>query len=147
MSPTNTKVLAEKLEKISAKAVASNLVPLVTKNGILIGSYLIKPRDGMFDILEGSRVLYTTYSKSAAMVVVRMIAKRQRAENIMEVIQADRIAFSTRNDLEMYKYHYENAEKRNDLTKRDIFLSRFEVTNERYQQAKQTLQKSYSLLF
>lgn len=147
MSPTNTKSLAEKLEKISTKAVASNLVPLVTKNGILIGSYLIKPRDGLFDILEGSRVLYTTFSKSAAMIVARMIAKRQRPEMIMEVIQADRIAFSTRNDLELYKHHYENAEKRNDLTKRDIFLSRFEVTNERYQQAKKTLQKSYSLLF
>ena len=147
MSPTDTKSLAEKLEKISKKAVKSNMVPLVTKNGILMGSYLIKPRDGLFDIIEGSRVLYTTYSKSAAMIVVRMISKRQRSENIIEIIEADRIAFSTRNDLELYKYHYENAEKRNDLTKRDIFLSRFEVTNERYQQAKQTLQKSYSLLF
>jgi hypothetical protein len=147
MSHTNTKDLAKKLEKISTQAVKSNLVPLITKNGILMGSYLIKPHDGMFDVIWGSQTLYKTYSKSAAMIIVKMLLSRQQNENIMEVIDADRIAFNTRNDLEIYKYHYKNAEKRNDFLKRDMILSRFDVANERYQQAKKILQESYSSLF
>lgn len=147
MSQIQTDDLVNKLEKLSTKAVSSNLVPLVTKNGILMGTYIIKPRNGVFDIKEGDQVLYTTYSKSAAMIVVRMMAKKIRSERIMEIIDADRTAFSSRNDLELFKYHYENAKKRNDLSKKDIFLSRFEVTNDRYQRAKDVLKKSYSSLF
>lgn len=147
MSPTKTTDLAKKLDKISTQAVKSNLMPLITKNGILMGSYLIKPNDGMFNIILGSQTLYSTYSKSAAMIIVKMLMSRQHPENIMEVIDADRVAFNTRNDLEIYRYHYKNAEKRNDHLKKDIFLSRFEVADERYQQAKKILQDSYSSLF
>lgn len=147
MSLIQNNDLADRLEKISTKAATTNLVPIVTKNGILIGSYIIKPRESVFDIKLGNRVLYTTFSKSAAMIIARMLIKNIKASKIVEILEADRIAFSTRNDLELYKHHYENAERRNDLTKRDIFLSRFEVTNEKYQQAKHTLHKSYSLLF
>lgn len=147
MALAQNKDLADKLDRLSTKAVKTNLVPLITKNGILMGSFLIQPKNGMFDIKEGSQILYTTFTKSAAMIVVRMIVKNARSEEIFEIIEADRVAFSARNDLELYKYHYENAEKRRDFSKRDIFLSRFEVTNDRYQRAKKMLHKSYSSLF
>lgn len=147
MVQTQNKHLVETLEEISKKAISSNLIPLITKHGILMGSYLIQPKNGMFEIKDGPRVLYSTFSKSTAMIVVKMMSRNSKSEQIWEVLEADRVAFSARNDLEVYKYHYENAEKRQDFTKRDIYLSRFDVTNERYQRAKKVLRKSYSSLF
>jgi hypothetical protein len=141
------KEIAEQLENISKDVVRSGIMPIVTKNGILVGSYLVQPNDGRFLVKSGSKVLYTTYTKSASMILARLLLKKATRDKINEIIEADRVAFSSRNDLEIYKSHYESAEKRNDSIKMGILMSRFEVADERYQVAKKTLQKSYSLLF
>ena len=79
------------------------------------------------------------------MIVARMLTKRMT--NIKEVLEADRIAFSARQDLEVYKHHIKVAEKNNNTLKEELYTTRFEVTDQKYQQAKAILQKSYSMLF
>lgn len=143
----NPKEVADKLESISKDVVRSGAMPIVTKNGILIGTYIIQPRNGQYHVKQGSKILYSTYSKSAAMIVARMLMKRISGDQIKEVLEADRIAFSARQDLEVYKYHIKVAEKNNNHLKEELYITRFEVTDQKYQQAKATLQKSYSLLF
>lgn len=146
-SQTIKKTLADKIEHVSKKAVSSGLIPMVTKLGILMGHYLIQPKDGIFNIKDGSTVLYTTYSKSAAMIIVKMLLNNRSNSKIKEIVEADRIAFSTRNDLEFYKHYINIAERNGNYTKQDILLSRFDITNEKYQKAKRILHKSYSSLF
>jgi len=143
----NPKEIAEKLETISKDVVRSGAMPIVTKNGILIGTYIIQPKDGKYHLKHGSQILYSTFSKSAAMILARMLTKRMGGDQIKEVLEADRIAFSARQDLEVYKYHIKVAEKKNNTLKEELYTTRFEVTDQKYQQAKATLQKSYSLLF
>lgn len=147
MSLQKTNEIADKLEKISEDVARSGAMPIVTRNGILIGNFIIQPKEGKFLIKHGTNILYTTYSKSAAMIVARMLVKRIPNDRIGEVIEADRIAFSCRNDLEIYKHQAKAAEKKHDFLKQELFLNRFEVTDERYQQAKSILQRSYSSLF
>ena len=141
----NPKEIADKLESISKDVVRSGAMPIITKNGILIGTYIIQPKDGRYHIKHGSQILYSTFSKSAAMIVARMLTKRMT--NIKEVLEADRIAFSARQDLEVYKHHIKVAEKNNNALKEELYTTRFEVTDQKYQQAKAILQKSYSMLF
>ena len=143
----NPKEIAEKLETISKDVVRSGAMPIVTKNGILVGTFMIQPKDGQYYIKQGSQLLYTTYSKSAALIIARMLTKRMVGEQIKEVLEADRIAFSARQDLEIYKHHIKVAEKKNNALKEELYTTRFEVTDQKYQQAKSILQKSYSLLF
>lgn len=141
----NPKEIADKLESISKDVVRSGAMPIITKNGILIGTYIIQPKDGRYHVKHGSQILYSTFSKSAAMIVARMLTKRMT--NIKEVLEADRIAFSARQDLEVYKHHIKVAEKNNNALKEELYTTRFEVTDQKYQQAKAILQKSYSMLF
>ncbi len=141
------KEIAEKLETISKDVVRSGAMPIITKNGILVGTYIIQPKNGEYHIKQGSQTLYSTYSKSAAMIIARMLTKRMHYDNIKEVLEADRIAFSARQDLEIYKHHIKLAEKKNNVLKEELYTTRFEVTDAKYQRAKSILQKSYSLLF
>lgn len=141
----NPKEIADKLESISKDVVRSGAMPIITKNGILIGTYIIQPKDGRYHVKHGSQILYSTFSKSAAMIVARMLTKRMT--NIKEVLEADRIAFSARQDLEVYKHHIKVAEKNNNALKEELYTTRFEVTDQKYQKAKAILQKSYSMLF
>lgn len=143
----NPKEVADKLESISKDVVRSGAMPIITKNGILIGTYIIQPKNGKYHIKQGSQILYDTYSKSAAMIIARMLTKRMPGDNLTEVLEADRIAFSCRQDLEVFKYQIKIAEKNNNSLKEELYTTRFEVTDQKYQQAKATLQKSYSLLF
>jgi hypothetical protein len=141
------KEVADKLESISKDVVRSGAMPIITKNGILIGTYIIQPKNGQYHVKQGSQILYSTYSKSAAMIIARMLTKRIDGDQIREVLEADRIAFSSRQDLEIFKHQIKVAEKKNNHLKEELYTTRFEVTNIKYQQAKFILQKSYSLLF
>ncbi len=143
----NPKEIADKLESISRDVVRSGTMPIITKNGILLGTYIIQPKDGLYHIKHGSQVLYSTYSKTAAMIIARMLSKRISGDQIKEVLEADRIAFSSRQDLEIFKHQIKIAEKNNNHLKEELYTTRFEVTDQKYQQAKAILQKSYSLLF
>lgn len=147
MSDLKPKEIANKLESISEDVIRSGAMPIITKNGILIGTYMIQPKNGQFLIKNGSQILFTTYSKSAAMIIARMLLKRLTGNRITEVIEADRIAFSCKNDLEFFKHQIKSAEKNNNHLKEELFTTRFEVTDAKYQKAKEILQKSYSLLF
>lgn len=147
MSIQNPKEIAEKLESISEDVIRSGAMPIVTKNGILVGTFLIQPKDGLYHIKNGSFIQYSTFSKSAALIIARMLSKRMSYLDIREVIDADRTAFMCRNDLEFFKERIKIAEKNEDQLKEELYTTRFDVTDEKYQQAKSRLQKSYSLLF
>ena len=112
----------------------------------MIGSYMIKPKDGLYHVTKKKETLYKTYSKSAAMIIALMLNKNMHSD-IQRIISADFEVFSNRNKLEIFKYHYNRAIEKDDELKKDLMFARFEIVNCRYQQAKHILKKSYSRLF
>lgn len=147
MSISNNKEIAIKLDKLATATVSSALIPTMTKNGILVGSYIVKPVDGFFSVNKRNEEYYRTYSKSAAMIIAGLMSKNYGSSHIFLVIDADRVANAMRNDIEVYKYHHSIASKNGDDCKKYIMSARFETANERYQEAKRILQQSYSKLF
>lgn len=139
--------ISSRISDLYKTTIQNGLVPVLTRQGIAIGSCLIKPSDGFFVIYKERHEYYRTYSKSAAMIIARLINKKSKPTDISEILEADRCAFWARNDLEVFKHHYNLAVKRNDSMRQELMEARFEATNDRYKMAKKTIKESYSKLF
>ena len=147
MTPYQIDEISSKISNLYNTALQNIPVPVLTNRGIAIGSCLIKPCDGSFAIYKGCHEYYRTYSKSAAMIIAVMINKKSQAADIAEILEADRCAFWTRNDLEIFKHHYNLAVKYKDDMRQELMEARFDVANDRYKLAKKTIKESYSRLF
>jgi hypothetical protein len=147
MSIQNNKKIAIQLDRIATISVSNALIPVVTKKGILIGSYLVILDNGMYAVKKKDYEYFRTYTKSAAMILAGMMSKNYKNIDISSVIDADRVAHAMRNDIDIFKHHYEIAVKNDDDCKKQIMATRFELANEKYIEAKRTLRKLYSKLF
>lgn len=139
--------VAIKLDNIASASVSNALIPVMTKQGIQIGSYVIKPTDGQFIVKRKNEELYKTFTKSAAMIIAGLLNKNKDRKHIRAVLDADTVANSSKNDLTVFRYHHDIATKNGDDTKKYIMEARFECANQRYQEAKKILKQSYIKLF
>lgn len=142
MKNIDTKKVAKILENISNSVMQEKLIPLVTKSGILIGMFVIVPSNGMFQVKKGKEVLYTTYTKTAAMIIAQLLSTKTKP-NVLDILEADRVMSAAKNDLEFFKYNFEKASDE----KREILLSKFDAADDRYYTAREKLQRSYYSLF
>lgn len=147
MYTQNNKKIAIQLDEIATVSISNALIPVVTKKGILVGSYLIKHDNGVFSINKKNHEYFRTFTKSAAMIIAGMLSRNYKNKDIFSVIDADRMANAMRNDIDIYKHHYDLAIKNKDDCKKQIMAARFEIANEKYVEAKKTLRNSYSKLF
>jgi hypothetical protein len=147
MSLRKSNELVNKLEDIATFSISNSAVPVITRAGILVGNVLIRIKDGNYYLRHKKTTVYQTHTKTAALILAGLINKNYKGETITNILEADRTAFSTKNDLEIFKHHYQTAIKNNDKTKQGIMLARFEQADDRYQSAKQILKQSYSKLF
>jgi len=147
MSVQKTQELANTLSNLYKSTISSVIVPVVTHQGILVGSYIIKPSDGLFLVSNKSRILHKTYTKKGALILAGILNKGHSKEDILQILSADMVAFSSKNDLEIYKHHYKLAVKRGDLLKKNLMMDRFDTSDCKMQKAKDTLEKYYSKIF
>lgn len=146
----NLQETAKNLKSVADKTLSKSIIPYVTKKGIVVGSCLIVPSDEGFVVKRKNIVVAKTMSKSAAMIIAALMNKKITkavVEEIKSVSAADMVSFSSKHDLEIFKYHYSLAEKKNDENKKALMECRFSFANERYQQARNILKKSYMNLF
>jgi len=146
MFPQKTKEIANRLDDLYETSISSVIVPTITKYGIVIGKYLIKPHNGLFQVMRHKEVLYTTYNKTSALIIAGILFKNMKTD-INAILEADRTAFSKRNDLETFKYHIDLAIRHDDSYKEGVMLAKFEAANEKFQKARNTLKQCYSRLF
>lgn len=143
----NTKELANRLNDLATATVSNAAIPIITRAGITVGHYHIRHENGKFLIKKRKSTIYSTHTKTAALIIAGILNKPFKSEDIIKVLHADYIVYSTKNDLESFKHHYDLAVKTNDSIKEGIMLSRFEQADDRYQEAKKILKESYSKLF
>ena len=150
MKQLNLNQTANQLNDAVEKALHKSPMPYITKNGIVIGTLIVSPYDDGFVIKKKNNIVSTTKSKSAAMIIAALMNKKITKaviEEIKSISLADSVSFSSKNDLELFKHHYNIAEKNNDDTKKALMECRFTFANDRYQQAKLIMKKSYMNLF
>ena len=56
MYPQKNKEIATRLDNLYETSISSVLVPAVTKYGIVVGNYLVKPHDGFFQIMKRKEI-------------------------------------------------------------------------------------------
>lgn len=147
MYQQTTRELANRLNDIATISLSNLIMPIITRSGILVGKYVIRIEDGKFSIKRKKSIVHSTHTKTGALIIAGMLNKPYKPNDIVRVLHADYIIYSTKNDLESFKHHYDLAIKSNDFIKEGIMLSRFEQADDRYQAAKQILKQSYSKLF
>ena len=142
-----TQELADRLNDIATISISSSAMPIITRSGIAVGKYIIRMEDGKFSIKIKKSTVHYTHTKTGALVIAGMLNKPYKPADIVRVLHADYTLYSTKNDLESFKHHYELAIKSNDSIKEGVMLARFEQADDRYQAAKKLLKQSYSKLF
>ena len=143
----STRDLANRLDDLAKISVTNALIPIISRSGITVGQYSIRLEDGKFSIKKRKSTIHKTHTKTAALIIAGLLNKPYRSEDIVRVLQADYVVYSTKNDLESFKHHYDLAVKNGDRVKEGIMLSRFDRADDRYQEAKKILKQSYSNLF
>jgi len=143
----STRELADRLEDLATTSISNTIVPIVTRSGISVGHYTIRIEDGEFAIKKKKSTVYKTHTKTAALIIAGLLNKTYKPKDIINILYADYTLYSTKNDLESFKHHYELAIKNNNPTKEGIMLARFEQADDRYQEAKKIIKQSYSKLF
>lgn len=143
----STRELADRLEDLATTSISNTIVPIVTRSGISVGQYTIRIEDGEFAIKKKKTTVYKTHTKTAALIIAGLLNKNYKPNDIIDILYADYTLYSTKNDLESFKHHYELAIKNNNSTKEGIMLARFEQADDRYQEAKKIIKQSYSKLF
>ena len=143
----STRELANRLDDLATNSITNAFIPVITRSGIAVGHYHIRVEDGKYSVKKRKSTIHSTHTKTGALIIAGMLNKIYKPEDIIRVLHADYTIYSTKNDLESFKHHYELALKSNDSIKEGIMLSRFEQADDRYQAAKRILKQSYSKLF
>ena len=143
----STREIANRLDDLITNSISNAAIPVITRSGIAVGNYHVRVEDSKFSVKKRKSVVYTTHTKTAALIIAGMLNKPHKPNDIVRVLQADYVVYSTKNDLETFKHHYDLAIKNKDPIKEGIMISRFEEADDRYQAAKQILKQSYSKLF
>jgi hypothetical protein len=143
------KEIISRFNNIADKAIKSVLIPLVTKDGIRIGEYIILSINGQFEVRKynTNSAYHKVYLKSTALILAGLMNKKTKSKDIPNIIYADHVAYTMRNNIVYYKHSYEVACKKDNFLKMELMASRYEDAENKYQNAKKILQSSYSKIF
>ena len=143
------KEIISRFNNIADRAIKSVLIPLITKEGIRIGEYIILSVNGQYEVRKynTNNAYHKVYLKSTALILAGLMNKKTVSEDIAKILYADRIAYEMRNNIVYYKHSYEVAYKHDNRLKMDLMASRYDVADNKYQNAKKILHSSYSKIF
>jgi hypothetical protein len=136
------KKAANTLHNIANSVLKTNVIPVETKNGIILGDYIIQFQNNEYVIKSKNSVYYKTFSKSSAIAICHIMCSSNDRYKISKILKADHDMFHSHNDLEFIENAFKGAKKRNDVIKCEILENKFAVTYEKYARANQTL-KNY----
>jgi hypothetical protein len=136
------KKAANTLHNIANSVLKTNVIPVETNHGTMIGDYLIQFKNNEYVIKSKNSVYYKTFSKSSAIAICHIMSSSKDKYKINKILNADRDMFFSQNDLEFIENAFKGAKKRNDVIKCEILENKFTVTYEKYARANQTL-KNY----
>ena len=114
---------AELLKELVDSNVNTVLFPVKSKNRINIGSYSIKPLQGMFTIkcYKTNKVIAKTYTKAAALAIAKNLNKDLSIDHILKL---DDIAAKHRTDCIFYNHTIKTTDSE---VKRDVTQTRYDI--------------------
>lgn len=119
--------ISKRLEQIISKELSKTIIPVKTKEGILVGAVLIENSGVFKNIKRGDQMLYEGINlNKAAVAIANLLAKYRNSQLADQIFHADREYGKWFADSQMLRSHYEKSLQTKDFVRADIMWARYQ---------------------
>ncbi len=134
--------ISQRLEQVVKKELSKLIIPIKTKDGILVGDFLIKNVGNLKDIVKNGQVMYQGISlNKSAISIANLLAMKKSQLTIDEIYHADQKYGKWFSDSQMLRSQYERSKHQRDFDKADMLWARYCESRDRTIQAKKTVER------
>ena len=124
--------ISKRLEQIIRKELSSTIIPVKTKEGILVGDILIVTEGTIKNIFKHSELLYREiHLNSVAIKIANLLAFRRGSLVIDNLYKADQDYGRWFVDSQMLRTQYQKAVNSQDYDRADILWARYIESRDR----------------
>ena len=124
--------ISKRLEQIVRKELSNTIIPVKTKEGILVGDILIVTEGTIKNIFKHSELLYKEiHLNSAAIKIANLLAFRRGSLTIDNLYKADQVYGRLFVDSQMLRTQYQKAMNSQDYERADILWARYIESRDR----------------
>lgn len=129
--------LSKRLEQIVRKELSQNIIPIKTKEGILVGDVLIVSCEHIKNIYKNSKLIYKEIHLNAvAIKIANLIAFKETSIKADNLYRADQDYGKWFVDSQMLRSQYQKALNNQDHDRADVLWARYCESRDRTVQAK-----------
>jgi len=129
----NKNKIVQQLELLFQSEILTS-IPQVKDNQIQIKDWIINHKNNLYYITKNNKPIATTYTKAAALAIVKTKLKNDRNEKY--ILELDKTIEKNQNDCTFYKYTMSTVKNKN---KRFSTMTRLEIADQILQSAKKEL--------
>lgn len=124
--------ISKRLEQIIRKELSNTIIPVKTKEGILVGDILIVTEGTIKNIFKRSELLYKEiHLNSVAIKIANLLAFRQGSLIIDNLYKADQDYGQWFVDSQLLRTQYQKALNSHDYDRADILWARYIESRDR----------------
>ncbi len=130
--------LSKRLEQIIKKELSKNIIPIKTKEGILVGDVLIKTEENLKSLYRKDQQLYRhIHLNSIAIRIANILAFKKHSLYCDELYKADQHYGKWFVDSQLLRAQYQKSLATQDYDKADVLWARYCESRDKTVQAKQ----------
>lgn len=129
--------LSKRLEQIVRKELSKNIIPVKTKEGILVGEVLIVSEGSLKSLYKNNQLLFKDiHLNSIAIKIANILALYRNSISIDSLYSADQEYGKWYIDSQMLRAQYQKALNNRDFDRADMFWARYQESRDRMISAK-----------
>jgi hypothetical protein len=118
--------ISKQLAKVVSNELSKNIIPVKTKEGILVGSVLIVADGSIKHIVKDNRTLYANVHLNAiAIKLANLLAKRSNLILCDKLYRADQEYGKWFTDSQLLRSRYQRAIQQQEFDRADVFWARY----------------------
>jgi hypothetical protein len=124
--------ISKRLEQIVRKELSKNVIPVKTKEGILVGDILMVNQGAIKNLLKDGEIVYKEiHLNSVAIKLANMLALKKTGIKADEIYRADQEYGKWFTDSQLLRAQYQKAVSNNDSDKADMLWARYIESRDR----------------
>ncbi len=129
--------LSKRLEQIVKKELSKNIIPIKTKEGILVGEILIVNEGSLKYLYKNAKLLYSEiHLNSIAIKMANILALRNNSISVDKLFKADQEYGKWYADSQLLRAQYQKSISNRDYDRADMLWARYQESRDRMIQAK-----------
>lgn len=117
--------ISKRLQNVIRKEFENSILPVKSKEGILVGNVLIVSRGTIKDIVQHGETIYTEVHLNCAAIAIANLAARSQYRRATLIYRADQDYSRAFFESQLLRSQYEKAINTNDYFKADMLWARY----------------------